>query len=292
MTIFNLGSINIDHVYRVAHLPGPGETVSDLGYAQGLGGKGVNQSLAAAAAGARVHHIGAVGADGAWIVERLAAAGVDVADLATVAAATGHAVVCVDAGGENQIVIHGGANRALTMEQIDRALARARPGDWFLAQNETNLIAEGFARAQALGLKTAYAAAPFEAATAAGLIGSVDLLAVNEVEAGQLAAHLGTAVDTLPVPELLVTLGARGARYRARETVCEVAAFPVTPVDTTGAGDTFLGSFLAARDGGAEPKAALRQAAAAAALQVTRPGAADAIAAADEVAAFLAERGG
>ncbi len=292
MTIFNLGSINIDHVYRVAHLPGPGETVSDLGYAQGLGGKGVNQSLAAAAAGARVHHIGAVGADGAWIVERLAAAGVDVADLATVAAATGHAVVCVDAGGENQIVIHGGANRALTVEQIDRALARARPGDWFLAQNETNLIAEGFARAQALGLKTAYAAAPFEAATAAGLIGSVDLLAVNEVEAGQLAAHLGTAVDTLPVPELLVTLGARGARYRARETVCEVAAFPVTPVDTTGAGDTFLGSFLAARDGGAAPEAALRQAAAAAALQVTRPGAADAIPAADEVAAFLAERGG
>ncbi len=292
MTIFNLGSINIDHVYRVAHLPGPGETVSDLGYAQGLGGKGVNQSLAAAAAGARVHHIGAVGADGAWIVERLAAAGVDVADLATVAAATGHAVVCVDAGGENQIVIHGGANRALTVEQIDRALARARPGDWFLAQNETNLIAEGFARAQALGLKTAYAAAPFEAATAAGLIGSVDLLAVNEVEAGQLAAHLGTAADALPVPELLVTLGARGARYRARETVCEVAAFPVTPVDTTGAGDTFLGSFLAARDGGAAPEAALRQAAAAAALQVTRPGAADAIAAADEVAAFLAERGG
>jgi ribokinase len=291
MTIFNLGSINIDHVYRVAHLPGPGETVSDLGYAQGLGGKGVNQSLAAAAAGARVHHIGAVGADGAWIVERLAAAGIDVGDLATVAAATGHAVVCVDAKAENQIVIHGGANRALTCAQIDRALARARPGDWFLAQNETNLIAEGFARAQALGLKTAYAAAPFEAAAAAGLIGSVDLLAVNEVEAAQLAAHLGRTVEELPVPELLVTLGARGARYRAGDTVCEVAAFPVTPVDTTGAGDTFLGAFLAARDGGAEPEAALRQAAAAAALQVTRPGAADAIPAGTEVAAFLAERG-
>ncbi len=297
MTIFNLGSINIDHVYRVAHLPGPGETVSDLGYAQGLGGKGMNQSLAAAAAGARVHHIGAVGADGAWIVERLAAAGVDVADLATVAAATGRAVVCVDANAENQIVIHGGANRALTVEQIDRALARARPGDWFLAQNETNLIAEGFARARARGLRTAYAAAPFEAAAAAGLIGPgparlVDLLAVNEVEAGQLAAHLGTAADALPVPELLVTLGARGARYRAGEMVCEVAAFPVTPVDTTGAGDTFLGVFLAARDGGAAPEAALRQASAAAALQVTRPGAADAIPAGPEVAAFLAERSG
>ena len=167
MTIFNLGSINIDHVHRVAHLPGPGETVADIGYASGLGGKGVNQSLAAAAAGARVHHIGAVGADGGRIVERLAAAGIDVSDLTTVGAVTGHAIVCVDAGGENLIVIHGGANRALTVGQIDRALARARPGDWFLARNETSLIAEGFARAQALGLRTAYAAALFAAAAAA-----------------------------------------------------------------------------------------------------------------------------
>ena len=292
MTIFNLGSINIDHVHRVARLPGPGETVAALGYARGLGGKGVNQSLAAAAAGARVHHIGAVGAEGGWIVERLAAAGIDVADLTVVEGATGQGIVCVDAAGENQIVIHGGANRALTLEQIDRALARARPGDWFLAQNETNLIAEGFARARSLGLRTAYAAAPFEAAAAAGLIGSIDLLALNEVEAGQLAAHLGTAAEALPVPELLVTLGARGARWRAGGTVREVAAFAVTPVDTTGAGDTFLGVFLAARDGGAAPQAALRQAAAAAALQVTRPGAADAIPAGPEVAAFLAERGG
>jgi ribokinase len=279
MSIFNLGSINIDHVYRVAHLPGPGETISDIGYASGLGGKGVNQSLAAAAMGAVVHHIGAVGADGGWIVERLVAAGIDVRDLAEVEAATGHAVVCVDTAAENQIVIHGGANRALTLAQIDRALARtgagaqAGAGDWFLAQNETNLVAEGFARAKALGLKTAYAAAPFDAGAAAGLIGVVDLLAVNEVEAGQLAGHLGTAVEDLPVPELLVTLGARGARY------------------TTGAGDTFLGAFLAARVGGAGPEAALRQASAAAAIQVTRPGAADAIPAAGEVAAFLAEHG-
>ena len=88
-------------------------------------------------------------------------------DLTRVGAVTGHAIVCVDAGGENLIVIHGGANRALTVGQIDRALARARPGDWLLARNETSLIAEGFARAQALGLRTAYAAALFAAAAAA-----------------------------------------------------------------------------------------------------------------------------
>ena len=291
MSIFNLGSINIDHVYRVAHLPGPGETIADIGYASGLGGKGVNQSIAAALAGARVHHIGAVGADGGWIIERLVAAGIDVSDLLEVEGATGHAVVCVDTKAENQIIIHGGANRSLTVAQIDQALARARPSDWFLAQNETNLIAEGFAMAKARGLKTAYAAAPFDAVAAAGLVGSVDLLVVNEVEAAQLAAHLGMAAEALPVPELLVTLGSRGARYRAGEMACEVAAFAVTPVDTTGAGDTFLGAFLAARDGGAGPEAALRQASAAAAIQVTRPGAADAIPTAAEVTAFLRERG-
>jgi ribokinase len=291
MSIFNLGSINIDHVYRVAHLPGPGETVADIGYASVLGGKGVNQSIAAALAGAQIHHIGAVGADGEWIIDRLVEVAIEVGGILVVDGATGHAVVCVDVNAENQIIIHGGANQALTLAQIDQALARAQPGDWFLAQNETNLVAEGFAMAKTRGLKTAYAAAPFEAAAAAGLIGSVDLLAVNQVEAAQLAQHLGMNVDALPVPELLVTLGSRGARYRVGDMVCEVAAFPVTPVDTTGAGDTFLGAFLAARDGGADPEAALRQASAAAAIQVTRPGAADAIPTAVEIAAFMQDRG-
>lgn len=291
MSIFNLGSINIDHVYRVAHLPGPGETVADMGYASGLGGKGVNQSLAAAAVGATVHHIGALGADGRWIRDRLATAGIATDHLAEVAGATGHAVVCVDRAGENQIIIHGGANRALTEAQIAGALTSARPGDWFLAQNETNLVAEGFALARAAGLRTAYAAAPFDAAVTAGLVGEVELLAVNEIEAGQLAAHMGLAPDALPVPQLLVTLGAMGARFRIEDAVHQVTAFPVEAVDTTGAGDTFLGAFLAALDSGAAPEACLREAAAMAAIQVTRPGAADAIPTAAEVKAFLAERG-
>ncbi|HSF95552.1 MAG TPA: ribokinase [Thermohalobaculum sp.] len=290
MTIFNLGSINIDHVYRVPHLPGPGETVSDIGYAQGLGGKGANMSLAAALAGAGVRHIGALGADDGWVRDRLAASGVGVGNILTVEAATGHAVVVVDDAAENQIVIHGGANRALTQDQIARALETAKPGDWFLAQNETNLVAEGFAMARRAGLRTAYAAAPFDAVAAAALIGSVDLIAVNEVEAAQLAAALGVAVEDLPVREVLITLGARGARHIG-ETETTVPAFPVTPVDTTGAGDCFFGWFLAARDRGETPREALSLASAAAAIQVTRPGAGDAMPSAAEVAAFLAERG-
>lgn len=290
MAILNLGSINIDHVYRVPHLPGPGETLAAAGYARGLGGKGANMSLAAAAGGARVLHCGAVGAEGAWCVEALARAGVDVESVATLAGATGHAVICVDPAGENLIVIHPGANRLLTTGLIDDALSRLR-GGWLLLQNETNLGPYAAAQARALGLRVCYAAAPFVAADAAAMLPFTDLLAVNAVEAAQLGAHLGAAPEDLPVPQVLVTRGAAGAAWRGPAGRAEVAAFPVQAVDTTGAGDCFLGVFLAGLDTGLAAPAALRRAAAAAAISVTRPGAAEAIPTADEIAAFLAEHG-
>lgn len=290
MTIHTLGSINVDHVHRVPHFPAPGETLADQGYAVGLGGKGANQSLAAAAAGAKVHHIGAVGQDGLWAVERLSAAGVDVAGVATVGAATGHAVIYVTPDGENQIVIHGGANRVITPEMVSQAMDRASPGDWFLTQNETNGGPEAAQAARQRGLKTAHVAAPFGAAAVAEMLPHTDLLALNQGEAGALAATLGCAVEALPVPQLLVTYGAEGALWRGEERI-EVPAFPVAPVDTTGAGDTFLGFALAGLDLGQSVALALRRAAAAAALSVQRPGAAEAIPSRAEVDAFLTEQG-
>lgn len=289
MTIHNLGSINVDHVHRVPHFPAAGETLADTGYAVGLGGKGANMSIAAARAGARVRHVGAVGADGLWAVEALAEAGVDTSGIATVEAATGHAVIYVDPAGENRIVIHGGANRALDRRAVGRALDLATRGDWFLAQAETSLVPEAAGTARAKGLGVAYAAAPFDAASAAGMVPLIDLLAVNEGEAGALAAHLGRPPADWGVPRLLVTLGARGARWIEGGETLDIPAFPVEPVDTTGAGDCFLGYALAGLDGGLAPAAALRRAAAAAAIQVTRPGAAEAIPTAAEVDRFLRE---
>ena len=288
--ILTIGSVNIDHVHRVAALPGPGETVVDLGYARGLGGKGANQSLAARLAGAEVRHAGAVGADGGWCRDRLAAAGIDVGDLLTVEAATGHAVILVDGAGENVIVVHGGANRALAPELVRAAIGRARAGDWLLLQNETNLVVEAAEAGRVAGLRVAYAAAPFDAEATAAIIPHVDLLAVNSVEAAQLARHLGSAPETFGAPVLLVTEGARGAHCWTGKAEVRQAAFAVQAVDTTGAGDTFLGYFLAALDLGASVAEAMRRAAAAAAVQVTRPGAGEAIPAAAEVDAFLAAR--
>ena len=291
MTILNIGSVNIDHAYRVTRHPAPGETVLSKGYLRGLGGKGANMSLAAAAAGGDVRHAGAVGADGTWCRDRLAAAGIGVDDLLVIDVETGHGLIMVDDAGENMIVVHSGANHALTMTQIEAAIARASAGDWLLLQNETNLVTEAARAARAAGLKVAYAAAPFDAVATGAMLRLADLIAVNEVEAAQLAAHVGRDVDDLGVPALLVTLGRRGAVYRTGGQSIETPAFEVTAVDTTGAGDTFFGFFLAGLDTGADPAAALRRAAAAGALQVTKPGAGDAIPTGAEVDRFLAGRG-
>lgn len=289
MTILNIGSVNIDHVYRVARHPAPGETLFDEGYAVYLGGKGANMSLAACLAGAPVAHAGCIGTEGGWCRDRLAAAGVDVTDLLEVGVATGHAIIMVDTAGENIIVVHSGANRALTETQIEAAIARCKPGDWLLLQNETNLVPFAAHTARAAGMRVAYAAAPFDPVATSDVLPHADLLAVNEIEAEQLAEHLDLSVADLPVPAVLVTLGAAGASYRDASGILRTPAYEVIPVDTTGAGDTFLGYFLGGLDGGSPPESALQRAAAAAAIQITRPGAADAIPQGAEVDAFRAE---
>lgn len=282
MTVWVWGSINLDHLYRVAHLPRAGETLAVQDHAVGLGGKGANQALALAAAGARVGFLGAIGADGVAARDRLAAAGIDVGGVAVVPGPTGHAVIAVDAAGENLILVHGGANRRLDPGQLARAALA--PGDWLLAQAEVNGVPEALAAARARGCRTAYAAAPFDAAEVAAVLDHVDLLAMNAGEAAALRAARGGAA--LSVPHLLVTRGAEGARYDGPDGAWEIGAFPVAVTDTTGAGDTFLGYFLASLDVG--PGVALRRAAAAAALAVTRVGAAEAIPTGTEVATYLA----
>lgn len=290
MTVYNLGSIHIDRVYRLARLPRPGETVRALGYATGLGGKGANQSVAAARAGARVVHVGAMGQGDGWVLERMAAAGVGTAAIARhPTEVTGHAVILLEDSSENAIVIHPGANRALDAGAVAEALRPIGPGDTLLLQNETSLQIEAAEQAQAAGARVIYSAGPFDAAAVAAVAPHASLLALNAVEAAALEAARGRP----PVAAMLVTIGAEGAEYRdlAAGTVLRQPAFRVTPVDTTGAGDCFAGSFAAALDRGEGLAGALRYAAAAAAIQVTRPGAGDAMPARAEVERFLSEQG-
>jgi ribokinase len=277
MAIFNLGSINIDMVYRVPTLPRPGETVSAQSYSRGLGGKGANQSIAAASAGAVTHHIGAIGRGDEWVLEPFLRLGLDQAHIRSLDMATGHAVIYVDAAAENSIVIYGGANQEITAAQIDTALAQAKPGDWMMLQNETNRVSYAAAAAKARGMRVAYSAAPFAPEHVQAVAPHIDLLVLNEGEVDLLLAELPDIGDGFPDLAWLVTLGPRGARYRHLDAVIEVPAFPAQAVDTTGAGDTYLGYFIAALDAGHSLRAAMLEASAAAAMQVARHGAAAAI---------------
>ncbi|MEN0088421.1 MAG: ribokinase [Pseudomonadota bacterium] len=291
MAIYNLGSINRDLVYALPHLPVPGETLASSSLDRGLGGKGANQSVAIAKAGAKVVHIGAIGSDGADLSQQLEDFGVSTDHISVLDMPTGHAVIYVDGSAENVIVLFEGANGALKIDMLETALADAQPDDWLLAQNETNLVPEAVALARERELKIAIAAAPFDPAAVEPLLDHVDLVAVNQIEAAQLAESLPHRTKQLSDIQQLVTLGAQGAEVRHNGNVERVEAFAVEPVDTTGAGDTFLGFYLASISGGASTVDALTTASAASAIQVTRRGASAAIPDIAEVQTFIAKRG-
>ena len=286
MTIWNLGGINVDHVYTVPHIPAPGETLDGSNHQVFLGGKGANMSVAAARAGAHVRHIGAVGSDGRWAVDRLMEYGVDTRAITQLETETAHAIILVAQNGENGIIVSPGANRAIPHKGIEQSLTQAKTGDWFITQNEVNAQEDAAICARRMGLHVAYAAAPFDAATTAKLIPHLDFLILNEIEANQLKAATGQAPDALGVKDVIVTLGGKGATWFGAGGQTHINAHDVTPIDTTGAGDTFTGYVLAGLDRGQPMRQALKTASKAAALMVMRHGTADVIPDLAEVQAF------
>lgn len=279
MAVFNLGSINADLFYQVPHLLAPGETLASTEHSRGLGGKGANMSVAIARAASRVAHIGAVGSDGRWAVERLLEYGVDTRSIVEMDVPTGHAVIMVDDHGENAILLFPGANRALTETHITDALEAATESDTFLFQNETSAQIEGATHASAKGMRVVYAAAPFDAAAVQAVLPLLDILVMNAVEAQQLSDATGLALADLPVRDVIVTLGGDGCRWINTDNGTDQSfpAIPVTPVDTTGAGDTFTGFLVAALDRGLPMEQAISLGQQAGAIMVTRQGTADVI---------------
>lgn len=272
--ILNLGSLNLDRVFRVPHIVTPGQTLGSAGYQTYCGGKGLNQSVALARAGAEVWHVGRIGSDGVVLSDALRESGVVIEHVAVdEALASGQAIIQVGDDGENAIVLDAGANRAISSDQLDAALDGVSAGDWFLTQNETNLVAEALSRAKARGLKTCLNPAPIDASITAIDLTLVDLLVVNQTE----AAALGEALSRHDRP-VVHTLGKAGATWTVNPSagtgpdVC-VQAEAVTAVDTTAAGDCFIGYLLAGLVAGLDPEAALGRANRAAAISVTRPGA-------------------
>ena len=290
--LHNLGSINLDHYYRVPHLVHPGETLASQSYQVGLGGKGANQSLAMALAGGRVCHWGRLGRQDGWARDRLARAGVDVTHVDLVDEPSGHAIIQVDVQGENAIIIHPGANHGFTRRHLDALCRMIQPGDWLLAQNECNALSDLLEHARTHGVNVAFNPAPMSDTVLELPLDACQLLFVNRGEAAWLAGLpeaseglvlLEALQQQLPHTSVILTLGCEGAWYQSGEERHFQPAVAVKPVDTTGAGDTFIGYFMAALQEGREIPDCLTLAAHAAALGVQRPGAADSIPSRDEV---------
>ena len=286
MKVLCFGSLNIDFTYRVSHFVRQGETLAAESLQVFSGGKGLNQAVALARAGAETWMAGAVGEDGRFLLEELAAAGVRTDHVCVLQQErTGNAIIQNDRTGDNCILLYGGANRAVTEAQVDAVLQHFGAGDWLLLQNEINQLPYIMRQAHARGMKIAFNPSPMEARVLEYPLESVDLFLLNRVEAAQLAGTDGADGQALLAAlrgrfsraAVVLTLGADGAVYTDGAETVQQAAYPVQAVDTTAAGDTFTGFFLAARMRGAGVPRAMELASRAAAIAVTRRGAAPSI---------------
>lgn len=284
MRILNFGSLNIDHVYSVDHFVRPGETISSRNYRKFAGGKGFNQSLALARAGAAVTHAGKIGEDGVWMRDILSEAGVDVSLLETTKdAPTGHGMIQVNPAGENCIVLNLGANLTVTESDARRVLENYSKGDTLLLQNEITALPEIISLGSAKGMRIVFNPAPMTAEVASYPLELIDYFVVNEIEAEQLTglsdpdAMLAMMRKKYPKAGIVLTLGAQGVRYADDETTLSVDAESITAIDSTAAGDTFIGFWLAELLATDDMEVALRLGCKAAAICVTRMGAADSI---------------
>ncbi len=292
MRVLCLGSMNLDYVYSVSHILAPGETISSTGRETFAGGKGLNQSVAAAKAGLPVFHAGLSGTGGELLLETLRENGVDVSCTRPVDARPGNKGIQVDEKGQNCILLYGGTNRQLTSDLIGDVLSQFGPEDFLLLQNEVNRLDEIIDRAHARGIRIVLNPSPFDQAVMACDLDKVSLFLVNEIEGAQISGCLAREPEKIldwfgahyPNAEVVLTLGADGAWYSGNGVRHFQPAIPVTAVDTTAAGDTFTGYFLEGWSTGRGVEETLRRATRAASIAVSRKGAAPSIPLASELA--------
>lgn len=281
MRMLVFGSLNLDIVFQVPFVVRPGETVAAAGRQVLPGGKGLNQAIALARAGANISMAGTVGPDGDMLLDIAVQNGVDITPVRRVQEPTGQAIIQVDAEGQNSIIVFGGANRQNDAAHMQAVLAAFAPGDWLLLQNEINGLPRLMELAKARGMQIALNPSPWEAdALPEHCLALADLFFLNELEAAGITGAtqpqqmLDIITRRFPHAEVVITLGAEGALCANGNTVHRHGSYQVPVVDTTAAGDTFTGYYLAAQAAGLPMQDALHQASVAAALAVSRPGAA------------------
>ena len=314
MKILNFGSLNIDYVYRVAHILQPGETLKAGEMEVFPGGKGLNQSIAAARAGAEVYHAGMVGADdGGFLLDVCRENQVNTDYIRRAEGKSGHTIIQVDDNAQNSILLYGGGNRKITEDFIGEVLAGFGKGDILVLQNEINLLDVVIDRAYEKGMKIVLNPSPFDEGLDGCDLSKVSVFLVNEIEAGLLAGENGEdgegsgkgedresggkecengedgakLVDKIlkkyPGAQAVVTMGAQGAFYGQGSFRHFQRSFPVKAVDTTAAGDTFTGYFVYGLMKGEAIEVIMKRAAMAAAVAVSRKGAVPSIPKREEI---------
>ncbi len=292
MRFLNYGSVNIDLIFTVDHIVKGGETLQSTSLTRSAGGKGANQSAALAKAGATVFHAGKVGRDGDFLLQLLTSYGVDVSHIRTYDGATGKALIQLDANKQNAIILYSGGNGAITTDEIDQTLEHFGFGDVLVLQNEIVHIDYLIKNAKRRGMKVCMNVAPFDPSALSLPLELIDILVVNEIEGAGLAnmrqtsdykAILERLVTRYPASEILLTIGKQGCWYAFKDLRVHHDIYDTPVVDTTAAGDTFIGYYLASIARGCSIRQALQYASKAAGLAVSRPGAMASIPLAEEV---------
>lgn len=283
MKIYNLGSLNIDYVYSVEHFVTAGETLSSDQLEIFPGGKGLNQSIALARAGAAVIHGGLVGDGGEFLIDKMAASGVDTSRIQRVSESSGHAIIQVNRDGQNCILLFPGSNVQIDRKYAEEFLSDANENDILLLQNEISCLDVIFEIAQQKKMSIAFNPSPFKENVQRLPLSCVRWFFCNEVEGEQLFGSSDPEimkeqfVKSYPDSILILTLGSQGSLYISKEKSFFQSAFKVKAVDTTAAGDTFTGYLIGALSHGQTAEYAMEIAAKAASITVSRKGASDSI---------------
>ena len=295
MKILSFGSLNIDYVYSVPHFVKKGETLSAKELNVYTGGKGLNQSIALARAGVETYQAGAIGTDGMFLLEQLKEAGVKT-DLVKILddVRTGNAIIQNDDEGDNCIVLFGGANQAITKEQVDEVFEHFKNEDYLLIQNEINELSYIVEKAKEEGMKIILNPSPMNEKIMKLPLDQIDYFILNEIEAMQiLKMDKPEEIDGKYIASLLherfkdativLTLGSEGSVCISDDEYVEQSIYKVKAIDTTAAGDTYTGYFIAGILNGKTIKESMDIASKASAIAVTRQGAAPSIPVLEEV---------
>lgn len=283
MRIYNLGSLNIDYVYDVDHFVSAGETLSSDKMQIFPGGKGLNQSVALARAGAEVIHGAVIGEDGGFLTEILSSAGVDTSRIETIPRRCGHAVIQVDKSGQNCILLYPGTNRCIDRRYIENFLSDAERDDILVVQNEISGLDIAFETAHRKNMRIAFNPSPFHSDIKKLPLSLVRWLFCNETEGEALFGSRNIReiterfITQIPDGDLILTLGKDGSVFKNREKFIAQPIFETKTVDTTAAGDTFLGYFLASVTKGESVERSMAVASKAASVAVSVKGASSSI---------------